>query len=413
MAARSSFPSSDSVRLIAAAGCAALSVLLVACSKPVPTEEPVRAVKVVTVGVQNIQSGAEFAGEVRARVESRLGFRVAGKIIQRPVDAGQRVKAGQLLAQLDAQDYRLAADAARAQVAAAATNRNLADADYKRFKELKDQNFISGAEVERRDTTLKAAQAQLDQAQAQLSSQRNQAAYTNLLADVSGVVVAVEAERGQVVAAGTTVFRIAQDGPRDVVFAVPEDRVAMVKIGAPVAVRTWSAGAALKGTVREVAASADPVTRTYQVKVALDARDARDAPALGATVYVSPQVFARSGMQVIKLPTSALKQDGKTTAVWVLDPASMTVRSQPVEVPTADGNDAVIASGLAPGMLVVVAGVHVLQAGQKVTIYKEKPAVDPDNKAQSAIDTLAPAAPAAPGAGAAVAAPKPARPASR
>ena len=120
---------------------AALSVLVLSgCSKPVPAEEPVRAVKVLTVAVEGFQSGAEFAGEVRARVESRLGFRVAGKIIQRPVEAGQRVKAGQLLAQLDAQDFRLAADAAKAQVAAAATNRNLAEADYKRFKELKDQS---------------------------------------------------------------------------------------------------------------------------------------------------------------------------------------------------------------------------------------------------------------------------------
>lgn len=379
-------------RFIVGLGCVAVSVLLAGCSKPAPTEEPIRAVKVITVGVQGIQSGAEFAGEVRARVESRLGFRVAGKIIQRPVDAGQRVKAGQLLAQLDAQDYRLAADAAKAQVAAAATNRNLADADYKRFKELKDQNFISGAEVERRDTTLKAAQAQLDQAQAQLSAQRNQANYTNLLADVSGVVVAVEAERGQVVAAGTPVFRIAQDGPRDVVFSVPEDRVAMVKLGAPVAVRTWSAGGALKGTVREVAASADPVTRTYQIKVSLAAGDAKDVPPLGATVYVMPEVFARAGMQVIKLPTSALKQDGKTTAVWVLDPATMTVRSQPVEVPTADGNDAVVASGLAPGMLVVVAGVHVLQNGQRVTLYKDKSAPPAESKTQEAITSVAPSA---------------------
>ena len=115
----------------------------------------------------------------------------------------------------------------------------------------------------------------------------------------------------------------------------------------------------MKGTVGEVAAGADPVTRTYQLKVSLDAGNAKDVPPLGATVYVSPQVFARSDIQVIKLPTRALKQDGKTTAVWVLDPATMTVRSQPVEVPTADGNDAVIASGLTPGMLVVVAGVHV------------------------------------------------------
>jgi membrane fusion protein, multidrug efflux system len=362
-----------------------LLLLLGACSKPVPTEEPVRAVKVVTVGLQGVQSGAEFAGEVRARVESRLGFRVGGKIIQRPVDAGQRVKAGQVLAQLDAQDFRLAADAAKAQVAAAATNRDLAQADYKRYKELKDQNFISGAEVERRDTTLKAAQAQLEQAQAQLSSQSNQTKYTALVADASGVVMAVEAERGQVVAAGTTIFRIAQDGPRDVVFSVPEDRVALVKMGAPVAVRSWSAGPALKGAVREVAASADPVTRTYQVKVSLDAGEAREVPPLGSTVYVSPEAFARAEVQVIKLPTSALKRDGKTTAVWVLEPASMTLRSQSVEVVTADGNDAIISSGLKPGMLVVAAGVHVLQAGQKVILYKDKSSSAVDSSQLSAI----------------------------
>jgi multidrug efflux system membrane fusion protein len=127
-------------------------------------------------------------------VESRLGFRVAGKITRRQAELGQRVKAGQVLAQLDPQDYKLAADAARAQVAAAQTNRDLAAADFKRFAALKDQNFISGAELERRDTTLKAAQAQLEQAQAQLSRQGNQAGYTNLVADVSGVVTAMEAE---------------------------------------------------------------------------------------------------------------------------------------------------------------------------------------------------------------------------
>ena len=136
-----------------------LSLVVAGCSKPEATVEPIRAVKVVTVGIDRIETGAEFAGEVRARVETRLGFRVAGKIIQRPVEVGQRVKPGQLLAQLDSQDYRLAAEAAKAQVSAAATNRNLAATEYKRFKELKDQNFISGAELERRDTALKAGDA--------------------------------------------------------------------------------------------------------------------------------------------------------------------------------------------------------------------------------------------------------------
>ncbi len=340
---------------------------LTACSKTVPPPEPVQAVKVLTVGVHSMQTGSEFSGEVRARTESRVGFRVAGKLIRRPVDVGQRVKTGQLLAQLDPQDYQLAIDAARAQLSAAITNRDLVAADFRRFKELRDQNFISDAELERREATLKAAQAQLEQAQAQLTGQGNQAAYTTLQADASGVVTAVEAEPGQVLAAGTPVLRIAQDGPRDVVFAVPEDKVALITLGTLVEVRVWPSNASVQARVREVAASADPVTRTFAVKVSLAANDALP---LGSTVTVVPKVFDRSGIDVIKLPTSALYQSGKSSAVWVVDPASMTIRLQPVQIATADGNDLVVVSGLQPGMQVVSAGVHVLSAGQKVSIYK-------------------------------------------
>jgi len=215
-------------------------LFLQACSKPVPAEEPVRAVKVVTVGLDAMQSGAEYAGEVRSRVESRLGFRVSGKLLRRNVELGQHVKAGELLAQLDPQDFKLAADGARAQLAAAATNRDLALADYKRYKDLREQNFISAAELERRDTALKAAQAQVDQAQAQLAGLGNQTGYANLVADVAGVVTSVDAEPGQVLAAGTPVLRIAQDGGRDVVFAVPEDKVGKLKVGSQVQVQAWA-----------------------------------------------------------------------------------------------------------------------------------------------------------------------------
>jgi multidrug efflux system membrane fusion protein len=347
------------------------TVLLAACGNNTPPPEPVRAVKVITIGAGTFQSGYEFSGEVKPRVESRLGFRVAGKIIRRNVELGQHVKAGTVLAQLDPQDYRLAAEAANAQVAAARTNRDLAAADFKRFQTLREQNFISGAEIERRETTLKAAQAQLEQALAQQKSQGNQATYTTLVADVSGVVTAVEAEPGQVVTAGTPVVRIAQDGARDVVFAVPEDKVTALKPGSEVVVKQWAGNGSVNGKVREVAASADPVTRTYSVKVALDASV---QPPLGATVSVVPQALSHAGVPVIKLPTSALRQEGKGTSVWVLDKATMTVKSQPVQIATADGNEAVIASGLAPGMVVVSAGVHVLSPGQKVTIWQEKSA---------------------------------------
>ncbi len=341
--------------------------ILCACSKPLPAEEPLRAVKVVTVGEGRQQASAEYAGEVQARVESRLGFRVGGKITRRAVELGQRVKAGQVLAQLDAQDYKLSEAAARAQLAAAATNRDLAGADFKRYQGLREQNFISSAELERRDSTWKAAQAQFEQAQAQLSGQGNQAGYTTLVADRSGVVTWVDAEVGQVVAAGTPVLRIAQDGARDVLFAVPEDRVQALLVGSAAQVEQWASHRKVSAKVREVAASADPVTRTYGVKLALDARD--DLP-LGSTVTVTAAAHAHADKPVIKLPTSAFLRDGNASAVWVLDPISMTVRLTPVEIATADGNEVVVGSGLAPGMQVVVAGVHVLQPGQKVSRYQ-------------------------------------------
>ena len=369
------------------------TLLLVGCSKPVPMEEPVRSVKVQTVGMQSMESGLEFAGEVRARVESRLGFRVGGKLTERPVEVGQRVKVGQVLARIDPQDYKQAQDAARAQLASAVTNRDLTAAELKRFKDLRDQNFISSAELERREAAFRAAQAQYQQAQAQLSGQANQLSYATLVADAAGVVTAVEAEVGQVVAAGTPVVRLAQNGKRDVVFSVPEDKVAAIRLGSLVDVRVWGAAqTALKGAVREVAASADPVTRTFAVKVSIDSVN---APPLGATVTVLPQVFDNRGQQVIKLSTAALQQDGNGTAVWVLDPATMTVQLQRVQVSTADGNSAVIAAGLVPGQLVVVAGVHVLSPGQKVTIYQDKLAVSQANAQKAVSQSASSASPAA------------------
>lgn len=367
---------------------------LVACSRPAPPQEPIRAVKVLTVGAGAQVATQEYAAEVRARVESRLGFRVGGKLLARPAEVGQRVRVGQVLAQLDPQDLKLAADAARAQVTAMRTNRDLAAADFKRYQALKDQNFISGAELERREATLQAAQAQLDQVQAQLAVQANQIAYATLTSDVAGVVTAVLAEPGQVVAAGSPVVQLAQDGTRDVVFAVPEDQVAGIRVGSAVQVRTWAGAGALPATVREVAASADPVTRTFTVKVALPPNSDL---ALGSTVTVVPASLQPANAQVIKLPTSALRQhgQGQATAVWVLEPASMTVRLQPIEVSATDGNEVVVTGGLTPGMQVVVTGVHVLAPGQKVTFYQGNQSLAQKKQADVAINNAANTASAA------------------
>jgi len=340
---------------------------LCACSPPPANQEPLRSVKVIQVGESALGNPTEYAGEVKARIESRLGFRVGGKLVARHVELGQRVKAGQLLAEIDAQDYRLTVDAARAQINAATTNRDLAAADYKRYKELRDKEFISSAELERRETSLKAAQAQVDQAQAQLSAQTNQVAYSKLTADKAGVITGIDAEAGQVVSAGMPVVRLAQDGARDVMFAVPEDKVAILQRGQGVMVKFWGSEEQHKASVYEIAASADPVTRTFSVRVALTGPVT--AP-LGSTVTVSMEANPAYSLQKIKLPTTALRQEGGKTMVWVLDTSTMTVRSQEIQVTTADGNEAVVNSGLQAGQQVVVAGVHVLSPGQKVTLFQ-------------------------------------------
>jgi multidrug efflux system membrane fusion protein len=345
------------------------SVLLVtACSRVEPAPEPIRAVRTLTVAPQSAAGAWEYAGEVRARTESRLGFRVGGKIVRRNADIGDMVKRGQVLAQLDPQDLKLGQDAARAALVAAQANFDQAAADFKRFRELRDQGFISSADLERRGTSLKAAQAQLDQAKAQASVQGNQAAYAALAADASGVITGVDAEPGMVVAAGAPVVRLAHDGPRDVVFAVPEDKVGLVKALAVqpghFKVRLWGAtGEALPAAIREIAAAADPVTRTFLVKADVG----KAAVRLGQTTTVlveTPQVAG-----VTKLPLSALKEEQGRSVVYLVDRDAMTVRPQPVQIAGADGNEAVISAGLKTGEVVVTAGVHVLTPGQKVKFY--------------------------------------------
>jgi membrane fusion protein, multidrug efflux system len=347
-----------------------LSVLgLAGCAKKEAPPEPVRAVRTLTVSGSQTLAAYEYAAEIRARTESRLGFRVGGKLQSRSVNLGDSVKAGQVLAQLDAQDLRLGQEAARAAVAGAQTNLDQVTADYKRFKELRDQGFIGAAELERRETAVKTARAQLDQAKAQASVQGNQAGYATLVADAAGVVTAVEAEPGQVVGAGTPVVRLAHDGPRDAVFSVPEDRVGALRqlLGKADAItlQPWGGGESVKATVREIAAAADPVTRTFQVKADLG----KAAVRLGQTASV--RIEGQTVAGVIRLPLTAVADVKGQTVVWLLDRGQMTVRTQQVQVAGADGNSVVIRQGVRPGDEVVVAGTHVLTPGLKVKPFVE------------------------------------------
>ena len=351
----------------------AAAVGLAACSKTETAPDPVRAVRTLTVAAQTAGGSHEYAGEVRARTESRLSFRVGGKMLRRAVDLGDSVKAGQVLAQLDPSDLRLGQEASRAAVAVAQAGFDQNAADFKRYKDLHDQGFIGAAELERRESAMKTARAQLEQAKAQLSVQGNQAGYSTLLADASGVVTAVDLEPGMVAAAGTPVLRLAHDGPRDVVFAVPEDKVGLIKALASqpgrFKVRLWgAAGEPLAASIREISAAADPVTRTFLVKA-----DIGNAPVsgirLGQTASVLVELPQTPG--VTKLPLSALREEQGRSSVWLVDSKAMTVSPQVVKLAGADGNEAVISSGLAPGQIVVTAGVHVLSPGQKVKFYVE------------------------------------------
>lgn len=346
----------------------ALALSVAACSKPEPPPEPVRAVRTMTVAAGTAGMTQQYAAEIRARTESRLGFQVGGKLLERTVEVGDRVRPGQVLARLDPQDLRLGADAAQAAVQAAQVQLDQAEADFARFASLREQGFISEAELQRHETRLKTARAQLAQAKAQSGVQGNLASYAQLRATVGGIVTAVEAEPGAVLAAGAPVLRLAHDGPRDVVFTVPEDQVEVLRAaGAPpptLTVRLWGDDRTVHpARLREVAAAADPVTRTFLVKA-----DVGGAPVrLGQTATVLAEWPKTAG--AIKLPLGALLRHEGRTSVWVYDAATSTVSARPVEIAGAFGNEVAVASGVEAGTVVVTAGVHVLTPGQKVALY--------------------------------------------
>lgn len=336
-------------RNLLAAGLAALVVA--ACSKPEVPAQPPRTVRAVQVGGAAVSGSLTFPGEVRARYESRLGFRLGGKIVERRVDVGAVVRRGQVLARLDAQDVSL-------QAAQAEANRALAEAEAKRYRDLWARNFVSQAVLDAKETTLKTAEAQAGVA-------RNQAAYATLVADRDGVVTAVEAEAGQVVAAGQTVVRIAEGNEKEVVIAVPESAVENLRASEAFAVSLNSvAGRTWQGRLRELSPSADAALRTFTARISVP--DADESVRLGMSAGVKMEV--KNGSSSLHLPLSAFFTRNDRPNVWVVDPATRTVRLVPVQTDGVVGNDMRVKSGLQTGMLVVTAGASLLEPGQKVRL---------------------------------------------
>lgn len=363
------------------------AVLLAGCSKEQPKAPEVRPVRTLTVTSEQGAGTAEFSGDVRPRIESRLGFRVPGKIVARLVDVGATVKKGQVLARLDPADLALAQQSAQAQLSAAKTDRDLAAADLKRFSELFAKGFISAAEQQRHQANYDGAQARYEQAAAGYRNQSNQAAYATLEADADGVVTGVDAEVGQVVSAGQPVVRVAQTAEKEVVVGIPEDQVDTLRKSPDVSVKLWAdQSRSIPGKVREIAPAADPLTRTYTVKISVP--NPPPELKLGMTAvarFVRPAVGtsggADSGGMGVRVPISALLQDQGKNVVWLYDAASQTVKPVPVTVGEPRDNVLLVTSGLAPGQTIVTAGVHLLKAGQKV--MPMAPADQPS--AQSAI----------------------------
>ncbi|MCH8619080.1 efflux RND transporter periplasmic adaptor subunit [Undibacterium sp. TS12] len=339
------------------------AALFVACSKPAEKTEDIRPVRTITLASSNIDVSAELSGEVRPKIESRLGFRVPGKIVSRKVETGTVVKRGQVLMQLDPQDLALAQMQAKAGLTAAESNRDLARAELKRYQELRAKNFVAAAVLDSKEVAAKAAQSSYEQALAGYKNQSNQSAYTSLVADIDGVVTGIDAEVGQVVAAGTPVVRVAQSGAMDVVVGIPEDKVNSIRQMSDVSVRLWaSPGQSIPGKLRELSPIADTVTRTYTAKISLPA-DVKDVQ-LGMTAYVN--FNAKNPNSAIKVPLTALFQEKNASSVWVVE--SGVVRLVPVQVAGSSGEEALLAGGVKPGQVVVTAGANLLKNGQKVTI---------------------------------------------
>lgn len=333
-------------------GAAVLAVLAVAaCSKPEPPAQPLRTVRVMKVDGAAASGSLTFPGEVRARYESRLGFRLGGKIVERRVDVGAAVKRGQVLARLDAQDASL--NAAQAEAA-----RALAEAEAKRYRDLRAKNFVSQAVLDAKETALKTAAAQAGVA-------RNQAGYTTLVADRDGVVTAVEAEAGQVVAAGQTVLRVAEGNEKEVVIAVPEGDVEKVRTAEGFAVVLSSLpGRSWAGRLRELSPSADPATRTFAARISVPEAD--ESVRLGMSARVEAKVSR--GDTALRLPLSAFFTRNDQANVWVVDPATQTVALTKVETDGVAGNEMRVKAGLQSGQLVVTAGASLLEPGQKVRL---------------------------------------------
>jgi len=333
-------------------------------SRPTASSEPVvRPARVAEISYKKQSQALLLAGTVVPRIESTLGFRVSGKIVQRSVDVGAVVKAGDVIATLDPADYRLAVDNARAALASADADYARAKADHERYLNLRGSTAFVPQTLDQRQSIASTALARVDQARSQLASAENNLAYTVLKADSAGVVTAVQAEVGQVMAQGQGVIRLARTNELEIVVGVPEHRLKVVREAKDASFELWSdPGKRHAARLRELSPSADPVTRTYAARFSVI--DPPEFIGLGMTATLG---FERpDNTPVAEVPLSSIFQRGTQPAVWVVDRTSGTVELRPVTIARWRDDTAAISSGVQDGELIATAGVHKLETGQKV-----------------------------------------------
>ncbi len=357
---------------LAWAGAAAvcLMTIAVACRpEAAPTAPEIRPVRTVTIAKRDAGVPVVLTGSIRAQDEAPLAFRVSGRMIERRVNNGDRVRPGQLVARLEPQNEQNSLRAARANLTAAQGQLTNARNNLRRQEPLAVRGAVSQSELDRARESFQTAQSQVEAAEAQVKFAQDQLAFTELKADAAGVITSVGAEPGEVVSAGRMIVTLARQGGRDAVFDVPAQVIRSAPKNPQITVSLQDdPGVTVVGRVREVAPQADPVTRTFEVKVGLT--DPPAAMRLGTTVTGRMDVDSSS---VIDIPAAALTRSNQQPAVWIVDPSTSTVSLRTIDVLRFDPDAVVVSKGLAPGDVVVTAGVQALYPGQKVRLLDSSP----------------------------------------
>jgi multidrug efflux system membrane fusion protein len=360
--------------------CLLFTSLLTGCSHQEPeVKSASRPVKVFRVSSISEGRVTPYAGEVRSRFETTLSFRVAGKIIARPVEIGDRVHKGQLLAKLDTSDYRLSVESIKAQLKSAVTDQNFAKDDLARYRELLNQKVISSPDFDRHQTVYTNAQERVAALEAQLKQTSNQLDYTELSADRDGVITALEVEKGLVVAAGQPVVKLAQLDEKEIHFDIPEQHLADIKNNQRVEISLWSAGERkFNAKIREISAAANSASRTYRAKATL--LDGQKEASLGmtATVWITADKTEQIAVPLSAIFTS--QNQPKQQKVWLVDEVSYQVKAIPVQTGIALANELTTVAGLKAGQLIVSAGVQRLKEGQSVRLLNSFPQIESSGK---------------------------------